>query len=271
MGRPLYALTIGVGQKSVFFNGAHHANEWITGLLILRYLEKYAESCLTGGSIGGESAEMLFKESTLHIVPVVNPDGVDLVTGNLTSGKFYTEAVSIAKKYPNIPFPDGWKANIAGTDLNLQYPAGWENARAVKFAQGYTSPAPRDYVGVSPLSAPESAAVYEYTRRNDFALTLSYHTQGEVIYPRYLDYSPPCTDSIGAVLSEKSGYTLEATPSASGYAGYKDWFIYEYYRPSYTVEAGRGVNPLPIVQFDEIYRKNEGLMTSAQLLRGCER
>ena len=50
-----------------------------------------------------------------------------------------------------------------------------------------------------------------------------------------------------------SGYTLEATPYESAFAGYKDWFIQNFRRPGYTIEAGRGENPLPISQFREIY------------------
>ena len=87
---------------------------------------------------------------------MVNPDGVDIVTGEIASGRFYEQAKSIAAQYPSIPFPSGWKANIDGIDLNLQYPAGWEEAKKIKFSQGYTMPAPRDYVGSRPLEAPKA-------------------------------------------------------------------------------------------------------------------
>ena len=35
-------------------------------------------------------------------------------------------------------FQVGWKANIKGVDLNLQFPAGWEKAKEIKYAQGFT-------------------------------------------------------------------------------------------------------------------------------------
>ena len=54
--------------------------------------------------------------------------------------------------------------------------------------------------------------------------------------------------------------SLEETPSASGYAGYKDWFILEYDKPGYTIEAGLGTNPLPMSQFEKIYRDNIGIL-----------
>ncbi len=34
----------------------------------------------------------------------------------------------------------------------------------------------------------------------------------------------------------------------------------DFRRPGYTIEAGLGTNPLPLSQFDEIYRRNIGIL-----------
>ena len=261
MGRPIQYLSIGTGAAEVFYNGAHHANEWITTLVLLRYCEEYAAAVASGGRIFSQNAAALFARTTLYVVPLVNPDGVDLVTGALTGGSYYEQAVQISDAYPQIPFPDGWKANIAGIDPNLSYPAEWERAREIKFAQGFTSPAPRDYVGESPLNAVESRAVYDFTNAHNFLLTLSYHTQGEVIYWQFLDYLPARSEEIGRAFAAASGYELAETPYESSFAGYKDWFIQRFDRPGYTIEAGRGESPLPLSQFPEIYADNIGILT----------
>ena len=254
-GRPIYGLTIGEGERQVFHSGAHHANEWITATLLLKFAGDYAEALETGGQIGGADARTLFERATIHIVPMVNPDGVDLVTGALVPGdEQYERARDLSRNYPNIPFPEGWKANLNGVDLNLQYPAGWLMAREIKFSQGYTRPGPRDYVGRAPLTQIESQMLYDYTQRIDPDLVLAWHSQGQVIYWQYGGIEVPGARDLAERFAEASGYALEDTPFASSFAGYKDWFIQEYRRPGFTIEVGTGTNPLPIAQFDDIYR-----------------
>ena len=263
MGRELIYLEIGKGDREVFFNASHHANEWITTPMVLKFAEDYARAYAYGAGIYNTDAARLYSEKKLFIIPLVNPDGVDLVNGGISDTYFINLTQSISQAYPQIPYPDGWKANIVGTDLNLNYPAGWLKARENKFALGFTSPAPRDYVGDTPLSAIESRALYDFTLNHNFVLTLSYHTQGNVIYWKYADFEPERSREIAEALSSASGYTLSLTPSESAYAGYKDWFISYYNLPGYTVEVGRGTNPLPISQFDAIYNSNLPLMTTA--------
>lgn len=260
MGRPITYLRIGRGEKQVFYNASFHANEWITTPVLLNFAEDFAKAYAEGLSLYGVSAIWLYEHYQLYLVPLVNPDGVDLVNKMLDNEFYRNQAATIAARYPGISFPDGWKANIDGIDLNLQFPAGWEEAKRIKEAQGFTTPAPRDYVGSAPLVAPESIAVYNFTREHDFRLILAYHTQGRVIYWKYLDYDPEGAAEIAQYFHYVSGYTVEETPLASGYAGYKDWFIQEYNRPGYTVEVGEGINPLPIEQFDVIYEENKRIL-----------
>ena len=260
LGKDLTLLQIGTGDRQVFYSASYHANEWITTPVLLKFAEDYADHFSKGASMDGVRANWLYYGFTLYLLPLVNPDGVDLVAGTLEDEEAYARAERIASNYPEISFPDGWKANIDGIDLNLQFPAGWQEAKQIKEARGFTSPAPRDYVGERPLSAPEARAVYQFTRRRDFELILAYHTQGEVIYWKYLDYEPEDSYHIALYFAEVSGYAVEETPNISGYAGYKDWFIQEYGRPGYTIEAGMGVNPLPISQFQQIYSDNRGIL-----------
>jgi len=263
-GRPLRTLVIGTGPRKVIYSAAHHANEWITALVLLKFAEELARAISENGRIFDTDAKALAETATIYMVPLVNPDGVDLVTGDITPGSLQYEAAhTLADYYPGIPFPQGWKANLLGVDLNLQYPAGWLQAREIKFSQGFTRPGPRDYVGRAPLDQLESRALAGYTEYIDPALVLAYHTQGEVIYWQFRDYEVPGARALAETFSTLSGYALEDTPYESSFAGYKDWFIQQFRRPGFTIEAGLGENPLPLEQFDKIYADNLGILITA--------
>ena len=266
-GRPVTLLKIGEGSTSVLYNASHHANEWITTPLLMKFLEEYAQAISRGLRLWDRDARALFRRTQLYLVPMVNPDGVDLVTGAITENMAeYDSAQNIAARFPAIAFPEGWKANLLGVDLNLNYPAGWEQAKENKYALGYDQPAPRDFVGSEPLDQAESAAMVRLTQEVSPRLTLSYHSQGRVIYWKFKDIEVPEGRKIGTAFANSSGYTLEDTPFASGFAGYKDWFIQEYNRPGYTIEVGLGENPLPLSQFDQIYGDNLGILTQGLYL-----
>ena len=264
--RPLRTLVIGTGKRKVLYTAAHHANEWITALVLLKYAEELAQAMENNSEIGGVRARDIAQTATIYMLPLVDPDGVDLVVGALQEEDVgYAIAARISKDYPQIPFPDGWKANLLGTDLNLNYPAGWLMAREIKFSQGFISPAPRDFVGRAPLNQLETQALAGYTEYLDPALVLAYHSQGQEIYWQFMNYEIPGARELGEQFAQASGYTLAETPYNSAFAGYKDWFIQQFRRPGYTIEVGRGENPLPLSQFDEIYKDNVGILNLAAL------
>lgn len=263
-GRPVLALVLGNGPRRVLFSASHHANEWITSYILLQFAEELARAISENGRVYGVRAANIAAAATVYLVPMVNPDGVDLVTGAIRPGSVeYEIARRLGENYPQIPFPDGWKANLMGVDLNLQYPAGWLQAREIKFSQGFVRPGPRDYVGRAPLGQLESRALAEYTQQVDPAMVIAWHTQGEVIYWQFRDIDVPDARRYGEEFARLSGYSLEDTPYESAWAGYKDWFIQNFRRPGYTVEAGRGSNPLPLEQFPQIYRDNLGILVTA--------
>lgn len=265
-GRKIRTLVIGRGKRKVIYSAAHHANEWITTPVLLKFAEEFAEAIQNGTSIFGIDAKTLSETATIYMVPMVDPDGVDLVTGAIIAGEGqYEMARRMASYYPSIPFPEGWKANLLGVDLNLQYPAGWLRAREIKFSQGFTRPGPRDYVGRAPLTQKESSALAGYTEYIDPDLILAFHTQGKEIYWQFDGIEVPGARALGERLAAASGYTLTEPAEQSSYAGYKDWFIKTFRRPGYTIEVGSGVNPLPLRQFDEIYRDNLGILVTAAL------
>ncbi|TMN23688.1 M14 family metallopeptidase [Lentibacillus cibarius] len=252
MGKDLIELQIGNGSKQVHLNGSFHANEWITTPVIMRFLNEYARALTNRLPIRGMQVYPLILNTNLSVVPMANPDGVNLVlNGASAAGPYRDEVLALNNQNPDF---SNWKANIAGVDLNNQYPARWD----VEAARKPNSPQPRDYPGPHPLSEPEALAMAKLANTRNFWRVNALHTQGEVIYWGYEGLEPPAAQEIVSEYSRVSGY--RPVRYIDSYAGFKDWFIKEFRRPGFTVELGTGVNPLPFSQFEEIYQETLGIM-----------
>ena len=252
MGRSIPVVQIGKGKNEVHYNGSFHANEWITTLLLMVFIEVYAKAYDLKHNIGSFNIENLFHKTSLWIVPMVNPDGVQLVQRKFNPN---TSTFANAKQinHGSLNFR-GWKANIRGVDLNDQFPAHWESeiSRRTVFV-----PAPQDYPGTKPLSEPEARAMAEFTKVHNFRSVIAFHTQGEVIYWGYRGLEPKESLQIVNRMKEVSRYLPIRYVKSD--AGFKDWFIQEWRCPGFTVECGLGINPLLISQFWKIWGKTIGI------------
>lgn len=265
LGRNLYYIRLGTGPVEVHYNGAHHALEWITTPLLMKFIENFCRAYAFGYSIRGYNVREVWNRSSIYIIPMVNPDGVNLVLEGLKPDNPYYSQL-LQWNQTGLPFSQVWQANIRGTDLNRNYPASWEDAKAQEESLGIFGPGPTRYGGPYPLSEPETQTMVNFTRQHNFKLVIAYHTQGEVIYWLYKNMQIPRAREIGEIFARASGYQLSETPYEAAYAGYKDWFIEEFRRPGFTIEAGLGRNPLPISQFDTIYNANEEIMLLAPII-----
>lgn len=246
-GKPLHALRLGAGEQKVLYVGTHHSLEWITTLLLLKFAEEYCAGYESGQNVGCYDIGYLFETRTILLVPMLNPDGVDMVL----SGRLeYAE----------------WQANARGVDLNHNYNAMWNQSKLMERDYGVIGPGPTRYGGKRPESEPETGALCTLCRGLDLKLALALHSQGEEIYYDFGGFTPKCSLAMAEIFSTVTGYKISTPEGIASYAGFKDWFIYELNRPAFTIEVGLGKNPLPIGDFDGIYQKVRELLFTASLV-----
>jgi g-D-glutamyl-meso-diaminopimelate peptidase len=114
LGEKIIYIKLGEGNKKLFINASHHANEWMTSLITMMFIEKYLKLYKNKEFYRGYNIEELWKNVSVFIVPMVNPDGVNLCLNNkkILNNNIYK---NIFEKYKNNL--NNWKANIRGVDL----------------------------------------------------------------------------------------------------------------------------------------------------------
>lgn len=262
LGRPIVGLRIGESDGSVLYAGAFHALEWLSGMIVLRFVESLCRALDEDTLLAGIDCRRVMLGGGMVAVPCVNPDGVEIVLSGAES------AGDLADEVRRISGGDlsGWSANARGVDLNRNYDAGWHISRQLERAQGIDAPAPRRFGGWSPACEPETQAMVRLCEQTDFRTVLAFHSQGEEIYWSYGEHTPQRSALMAQVFASSSGYVARKPEKIASHAGFKDWFIETYHRPGFTIELGRGRNPLPVEDYLPVYERVEEMMALALVM-----
>ena len=264
-GNKLYDFRVGnpAAERHLLVFGGIHAREYITAQLVMRQLVQLLSDQSTNGSYENIAVRELLSNTEIHFIPMANPDGISISQLGLEG--LHTEAVRETVR--QIAAKDGkaltesylrqWKSNANGVDLNRNFDALWESYN------DHLGHASADhYKGTAPECELESKALADLTRQFQFDATLSYHTQGEVIYWNFGQEGELKNMSLLLAnrVSELTGYRLDGNFHALDTAGYKDWAISKLGIPSLTIEAGHGGNPVDPAQMDAIWRENRNVV-----------
>lgn len=233
LSRPIFAMKVGTGKPCILSQYGIHGREWVTSLLALGHL------CLG------------LAKGSAWVLPLVDPDGALLSQRGLCSVP--EERKNYLLKLNGTSDFSLWKANADGVDLNVNFDARWgtgiSNVRA---------PAPENYIGEFPFSAPETRALRDFTLWAEPNATVSWHTKGEVIYWEFHQpFRRKRRDKrLAEILSDATGYPLASSKGSAG--GYKDWCVEKLCLPAFTVEVGRDRLPHPLGReaVFEIFMKN---------------
>ncbi len=244
VGREIPLVTVGQGKKSVLFVGTHHGMEWITTALLLDFLRDVGKEVARGGDLS-----VVLENRALCVVPMLNPDGVELQINGKDELNPLTDRLNAMSGGDF----SRWQANGRGVDLNHNYDAGFFEYKDYEREHGISAGATL-FSGEHPESEPETSALCSFIRARGIDLLIALHTQGEEIYYDYNGIVPDGGKVIAKRLSALTGYSLSEPTGSAAYGGLKDWFIKEYGLPAFTVECGKGVNPLPISDSDIIYK-----------------
>lgn len=254
LGRDIPLLALGSGRRQLLYVGTHHGMEWLTAAWLLRFVNELCEACRTGRTLYGVAMPVFLERFTLHVVPMLNPDGVEYQQHGVSrENPLYSRAVGMNGGSTDFSH---WQANARGVDLNHNYDAGFAEYKALERDSGILDGAPTRYSGQEPESEPEVRALCRYLRLlNGVRLVLSLHTQGEEIYYRSGGKTLPGCYEAAQKVARLTGYRLADAEGSAAYGGLTDWCLTQCNIPALTLECGRGCNPLPLDCFFPVYAR----------------
>ena len=262
LGKEIFAFVIGEGKKNIVYVGGTHGIEWLTSLLLLKFTENLASAYENESLLSGFNIKDILENKKLIIIPELNPDGIEIaIKGASACGKYKAENYEICKG--DFSF---WSANARGVDINHNFNADWYTLREAEKEAGINSPSPSRFGGLFPESEPETAAITRLCRRIPVEMLITFHSQGEEIFYEYGKNTPEKALHIAKMFSALTDYTLVKNEGLYSSGGLKDWFIEEFKRTAFTIEMGKGKNPLPLEEVDGIYEKLEALMVVGTIL-----
>ena len=247
MGLDIPVLRIGNPDATnhVLFQAAMHGREHMTVWLSMALADYWLDHNV-------EAYDVCY-----HIIPMSNPDGVQISqTATLTEEqkKIYRRDYGVGNTTSKITrYAQEWKANALGVDLNQNFDANWEKAAR----RG--APSSMRYRGESVFCAKEAQALRDYTLSYDFDVTISYHSEGSILYYNYGDKQPvnDLSEDLANQVKGFTGYDLKETNSCGGY---KDWAMDALEIPSLTIETGCADSPLPIEETYNIFFRNQQIL-----------
>ena len=122
LNRSIPLISLGKGKKSVIYIGGHHGMEWITSALLVNFLDDICNEYVNGTTIFDISTRVLFETRKIHIVPMLNPDGIDYAIHGVSNDNILKSR--LLRMNANDDFSH-WQSNARGVDLNHNYNSGF--------------------------------------------------------------------------------------------------------------------------------------------------
>lgn len=264
-GRQLYHVVVGnpSAPHKILVHGGIHAREYISSQVVMREIVALLEMQQNNWLYHGQSVATLLQNTCIHFVPMVNPDGITLVQGgidalNTQAAKTMVMSMAAQDQVTDLAtYLRKWKNNINGVNLNRNFDAFWQEA-----TPKVDHPSNMFYKGTGPESEAESKALANLCRQLMPDYTISYHTQGRVIYWYFGETGNYKAKGqyLANVVHQNTGYTISDTWSQTDAAGFKDWAVQKLDIPSVTIELGRGTSPVDESQISQMWTENDGIL-----------
>ncbi len=247
-------------KKHIYINAGTCGAEYMSTLLCMRQIEYYLCFYETG-NYNGFSYRDLFDNVALHIVPMLNPDGVTISQEYLSCIRDEEIQNNLRKWFERDQSSGGtslsldnylmfYYANAAGTDIRLNFDYQWDKIT------GVDAPASMNFKGTAPMTEAETKALLYQLSAENADMVISYHTSGSSVAFNYGQAEPLFgkTKYYAERLSTLMNYELSTNlVGVAGYGSFEGYCNMVVGVPALSVALGNGSTPLSLNEFESIW------------------
>src|SRR3989338_7118564 len=216
-GEAITAYHFGTGETELLFiGGIHGGYSWNTSLLAFELIDWLEEN-----------EDKVPKNVKVTIIPVLNPDGLKVVTG--TTGLFKASAMNTSE---TVRITGRFNANEV--DINRNFDCEWESVGTWqnRSVSG----------GETPFSEPESAAVKAYVEANKPATVVTWYSAAGGVY------SSSCNNGISTETKDLTNLFAKA----AGYTAHEEFDYYQITGDMVNWFAGQNIPAISVLLTNHI-------------------
>ncbi|MDO4479141.1 MAG: M14 family zinc carboxypeptidase [Lachnospiraceae bacterium] len=262
-GRELLDAVVGspTATKDVIVQYGMHAREYLVVNVAMMQLERLLVS-YHSGTVNGRSISDVMGNVRLHIIPMMNPDGImlsetqslDVLQSEELKNiilKAHESDLALGKASPSMEeYLATWKANARCVDLNRNFATtGWTTE------MGTQTPSCSRYPGSAANSEPEVQALLSLVDSINCVAQIAYHAHGEMVYfdygmeeidPALHDTDHELAQRISAATAVNGAEPYEVISTVlddQNPGGCSDYFMQILHKPAVTVEVAAKLKP----------------------------
>lgn len=260
--RQIFCATVGnkKAKKQMIVTVSMHAREYLNTMFTMQKIEEYMNNYQKKINQIGMSYEQLFNQVCLYIVPMVNPDGVQIAqygANGLKSKRLQKNVKNMLKKTSYTK----WKANANGVNLNRNFPTEWNKKPSSN------TPNATSYSGKSAASEKETKAIIKlFDSLSNPVGSIAYHSMGNLADWNQNKKSKyyAINREMGNVTRKLTGYKTPSVDLSGGVGGTMGTWLSQGKRemPNITIETGNITCPLPYSYYNRLWKDNRYVIES---------
>lgn len=250
--RNIYSLSIGEGESSVLFLSDFSDTAGITSEILLTFFERLCVAYKNDLKISAVKIRSILREQKIVIVPITNPDGLEISCSDGENALCYK---GLVQRAADNNFSE-WISNARGVEIDKNFPYRFSDTKSImKNSSAF------GYKGPFEASELETQAIISFCKDIHPKYTITLSCSGEYISCQCSKCASDCA-MMTQVFKSVSGLPIKRIKPCEAYGSFGGWFAKSFSAPSFCFS----VSKQSVADLKSLYDKYEELLLLSSIM-----